>query len=94
MDCFAASGLEPVVWVDDPKDPDTHVYPGGPVHPPGPRSGLRILRPDRASRRGHRTGAGTGFSLIGVEQHRAVLARDAVGDRAETHLDRSLDHLG
>src|SRR5690606_16319971 len=35
-----------------------------------------------------------GFSLIGVPHRDGVAARDAIGDRATTHLDRALDFPG
>jgi hydroxymethylpyrimidine pyrophosphatase-like HAD family hydrolase len=35
-----------------------------------------------------------GFSMIGVPHGDGVAARDAIADRAETHLDRSFDYAG
>ncbi len=35
-----------------------------------------------------------GFSMIGVEHHHGVAAMEAIGDLAEVHLDRSIDHPG
>jgi hydroxymethylpyrimidine pyrophosphatase-like HAD family hydrolase len=95
LEAFTACDLQPVVHVDHPTDPDVHAFLG-----PQPST-----HPDHAA--GFGSSARTaplaevvatvpvlGFSLIGLEHGRLVAVRDAVGDRAETHLDRSLDYPG
>jgi len=92
LDAFERVGLEPVVYIDHPTcevvlgpSPDTH-----PEH-------ARVLEPD-ALRGDLREALGAttvlGFGLIGVEHHHGVAVVDAVGERATTHLDRSLDRPG
>ena len=92
-DAFAGLDLQPVVHVDHP-DVDVFV---------GPRPSTN---PDHASALLAARGAVgdlaavaadvpvLGFSMIGMDHGLCVAARDAVGDRAETHLDRSLDFPG
>jgi hypothetical protein len=89
---FRSVGLEPVVYVDHPDwevvlgpDPSTHprhVEALGPsagrVAPEDAVAGLTVL----------------GFGLIGIEHADAAAAHRSIGDAAETHLDRSLDHPG
>ncbi len=95
LSAFTASGLQPVVHVDHPLDPDIHAFLG-----PSPST-----HPDHAASFGADAGTSDldevvatlpvlGFSLIGVEHGRLVAVRDAIGDQAETHLDRSLDYPG
>lgn len=90
---FAGLGLQPVVHVDHP-DVDVFVGP----HPstnPDHAAALLAAR----GRVGDLAAVAAevpvlGFSMIGMEHGLCVAARDAVGDRAETHLDRSLDFPG
>lgn len=92
---FTASDLQPVVHVDHPTDPDVHAFLG-----PQPST-----HPDHAASIGSHARTATleevvatvpvlGFSLIGVAHGVLVGVRDVIGDRAETHLDRSLDYPG
>lgn len=87
---FRSVGLDPVVYLDHPEldavlsaspstNPDHARAIGGP-----PADLDRVVAEE----------AVLGFSLIGVPHRRCVAARDAVGDQAETHLDRSLEYPG
>lgn len=90
---FAGLGLQPVVHVDHP-DADVFVGSQPSTHPEHAAALLAA--------RGRVGDLGAvvaelpvlGFSLIGVEHGVCVAARDAVGSRAETHLDRSLEYAG
>lgn len=92
LGAFERVGLEPVVYIDHPTfevvlgpSPDTHPEH---AHALGPDA-LRVeLREALAST------TVLGFGLIGVEHHHGVAMVDAIGGRAATHLDRSLDHPG
>lgn len=89
---FASVGLEPVVYVDHPEW-EVVLGPSPSTHPEhalalGPAAGR--LEPELAVEQL----TVLGFGLIGIEHGDAVAARDAIGDVAETHLDRSLDHPG
>lgn len=89
---FRDAGLEPVVYVDHPTwevvlgpNPSTHPRH---VEALGPAAGQ--VEPERAVAEL----TVLGFGLIGIEHADAVAAHRAIGDTAETHLDRSLDHPG
>jgi hydroxymethylpyrimidine pyrophosphatase-like HAD family hydrolase len=89
---FRSVGLEPVVYVDHPDhevfladDPSTHPVHAAALAPTAGRGDLARVVAEEAV---------LGFSMIGVPHGQGVAARDAVGERAETHLDRSLDHAG
>jgi hydroxymethylpyrimidine pyrophosphatase-like HAD family hydrolase len=89
---FGSVGLEPVVYVDH-TDWEVVLGPTPSTHPEharalGPSAGR--LEPELAIEQL----TVLGFGLIGIEHGDAVAARDAIGDVAETHLDRSLDHPG
>jgi hydroxymethylpyrimidine pyrophosphatase-like HAD family hydrolase len=87
---FRSVGLDPVVYLDHPEldavlsaTPSTHpdharAIGGDPVDLDEVVATLPVL----------------GFSMIGRPHAECVAARDAVGPRAETHLDRSLDFPG
>lgn len=87
---FRSVGLDPVVYVDAP-DHEAVLSPTPSTHPEHARSldavvgDLDAVVADQPV---------LGFSLIGVEHARAAAASDAVGERSETHLDRSLDFPG
>jgi hypothetical protein len=87
---FRSAGLDPVVYLDHPTldavlsaTPSTH-----------PEHARQLGAPTADLDTVVATEAVLGFSVIGVEHGRCVAARDAVGDRAETHLDRSLEFPG
>lgn len=87
---FRSVDLQPVVYVDRP-DADAVLGPAPSTHPDharaigGPPTDLdQVVAED----------AVLGFSLIGVDHALCVAARDAIGDVAETHLDRSLEFSG
>ena len=99
-DAFTGVGLSPVVYVDHPRydvflspSPDTHpghvamlgVTAGTAPEPVGGGDGLREVVAREAV---------LGFSLIGIPFAAAEAAHAAVLDRAEPHLDRSIDHPG
>lgn len=87
---FRSAGLDPVVYLDHPTlDAVLSTTPS--THPEHVRQlGAATADLDTVVA----TEAVLGFSVIGVEHGRCVAARDAVGDRAETHLDRSLEFPG
>ncbi|MCB1258057.1 MAG: HAD family phosphatase [Microthrixaceae bacterium] len=92
LDAFQGVGIDPVVYVDDP-DIEAYVSETPSTHP----EHVRMLRPNLAVsdlREVVTTQRVLGFSLIGVQHGLAVAARDAIGDLAETHLDRSIDFAG
>ena len=89
---FRSVGLEPVVYVDHPTwevvlgpDPSTHPRH---VEALGPSAG-RVAPEDAVAEL-----TVLGFGLIGIEHADAAAAHRSIGDAAETHLDRSLDHPG
>jgi hypothetical protein len=84
--------LEPVLYVDHPtwevvlgSRPSTH-----PRHVEALDPAAGRVEPERAVEEL----TVLGFGLIGIEHRDAAAAHRAIGDRAETHLDRSLDHPG
>lgn len=93
LGAFHGLGLEPVVHVDHP-DVDVVVAPQPSTHPEHAAAVLAAR-----GRVGDLAAVVAevpvlAFSMIGVEHGVCVAARDAVGARAETHLDRSLDYPG
>ncbi len=87
---FRSADLDPLVYLDPPTleavlraTPSTH-----------PEHARQLGAPAADLDEVVATEAVLGFSVIGVEHDRCVRARDAVGDRAETHLDRSLEFPG
>ncbi|NLV55868.1 MAG: HAD family phosphatase [Acidimicrobiales bacterium] len=87
---FAEVGLRPVVYVDHPEvdvfladEPSTH-----PLHVE--QLGTTAATDDLERVVAEETVLG--FSMIGVPWADAEAASGAVGDRAEVHLDRSLDY--
>jgi len=89
---FRSVGLDPVVYVDHPRydvflseTPSTHEEH---VRALGDMAGVDDLARVVAEE------AVLGFSMIGVEHHLGVAARDALGDTVEVHLDRSIDFPG
>ncbi len=92
LGAFASVGLAPVVYVDDPRY-DVFLAPEPTTNPAhvadlGATAGTDDLQRVVAEI------PVLGFSMIGVDHHHGVAARDAIGHRAETHLDRSLDYPG
>ena len=84
--------LEPVVYVDHPTW-EVVLGPAPSTHPRhvealGPAAG-RVSPEDAVAEL-----TVLGFGLIGIEHVDAAAAHRAIGDAAETHLDRSLDHPG
>lgn len=89
---FETAGLQPVVYVDHPRydvflgpSPSTHE---GHVRSLGDTAGTDDLGRVCAEE------AVLGFGMIGVPHAAAAAARDALGERVEVHLDRSLDYPG
>jgi len=89
---FSSVGLRPVMYVDHPtydvflaEEPSTN-----PVHVEqlGDSAAFGDLRRVAAEE------AVLGFSMIGVPHADGVAALEAIGDLAESHLDRSLDFAG
>lgn len=87
---FRGVGMDPVVYVDDP-DRDAVVSATPSTHPSHARA---IGGPPADLDRVISEQAVLGFSMIGVDHTACAAAREAIGDRAETHLDRSLDFPG
>ncbi|HJR24339.1 MAG TPA: HAD hydrolase family protein, partial [Acidimicrobiales bacterium] len=89
---FRSVGLDPVVYVDHP---DVDVFLG-PVPATNPKHvadlGTTAATDDLA--RVAAEEVVLGFGMIGVPHADGVAARDAIGDLAEVHLDRSLDYPG
>lgn len=87
---FRSVGMDPVIYVDR-ADVDAVISATPSTHPDHARA---IGGPPVDLDEAVGEGAVLGFSLIGVPHGRCVTARDAVGEVAETHLDRSLDFPG
>ncbi len=89
---FRGVGLEPVVYVDHPTI-DVFLAPQPSTHPNHVEQlGTTAATDDLA--RVVAEEAVLGFSMIGVPWTDGEAAVGAVGDRAEVHLDRSLDYDG
>lgn len=90
LDGFRSAGLDPVVYLDHPTI-DAVLSPTPSTHPEhqrqldAPTMDLDAVVAEEAV---------LGFSVIGVEHARCVAARDAIGDRSQTHLDRSIEFPG
>jgi len=89
---FRSVGLDPVVYVDSP---DVEVFisttPGtNPDHVLALASGAGVDDLDRVVAEERVLG----FGILGVSHGEGVAVVEAVGDIAETHLDRSLDFPG
>ncbi|MET0726970.1 MAG: HAD family hydrolase [Acidimicrobiales bacterium] len=89
---FTSVGLEPVVYVDHPRydvflsaDPSTHPEHVRALGDTAHVDDLARVCADEAV---------LGFSMIGVPHRDGVAAGEALGDLAEVHLDRSLEHSG
>lgn len=87
---FATAGLQPVVYVDHP-EVDVFLGPQASTNPHhiaqlGSTAAVDDLARVAAEE------AVLGFSMIGVPVGDGVAAVDAVGDLAETHLDRAIDY--
>lgn len=89
---FRSVGLDPVVYVDNPRydvflseTPSTHPEH---VRALGDTAGIddlaRVVAEEPV----------LGFGMIGVEHRLGVAAEEALGDDVEVHLDRSLDYPG
>ncbi len=87
---FRSVGRDPVVYVDRP-DVDAVLSATPSTHPDHARA---IGGPPVDLDRAVGEEAVLGFSMIGLPHGECVEAADAVGDVAETHLDRSLDFPG
>ncbi|MGI8939843.1 MAG: HAD family hydrolase [Iamia sp.] len=87
---FRSVGLDPVVYIDSPRT-DAVVSAQPSTHPEHARAiGGEAADLDRTVAEE----AVLGFSLIGVAHSDCVAVAEAVGELAETHLDRSLDFPG
>lgn len=92
LEAFRSVGLDPVMYIDHPRyevalsdDPSTnpeHVAALGDTAVVGDLHQFAMEE------------AVLGFSLIGVPHRDGVAAVDAIGELAETHLDRSIDYPG
>lgn len=89
---FSSVGLAPVVYVDHPTV-DVFLGPA-PSTNPGHVATLGDTAVTDDLARVVAEEAVLGFSMIGVPHADGVLARDALGDAVEVHLDRSLDYPG
>jgi hydroxymethylpyrimidine pyrophosphatase-like HAD family hydrolase len=89
---FTSVGLSPVVYVDHPRvdvflgpAPSTHAEHAAMLRPTAGVDDLaRVVAEETV----------LGFGLIGIPVGSGEAAARAVGDLAELHLDRSLDHPG
>lgn len=89
---FRSVGLDPVVYVDHP-DYDVFLSPTpstNPVHVEQLGDSAAVDDLERVVTEE----AVLGFSMIGVPHRDGVAAQRAIGDLAESHLDRSLDFGG
>jgi len=92
LDAFGDAGLAPVVYVDHP-EVDAFLAPEPSTNPDHVTGLGGTARTDDLGRV-VREETVLGFSMIGVPFHDAEAAADRVGDRAEVHLDRSIDYEG
>ncbi|MHB1140045.1 MAG: HAD family hydrolase [Microthrixaceae bacterium] len=89
---FGSVDLQPVVYVDHP-DHDVVLGPAPSTHP------VHVAQLGSTAVVGDLEQAVEdqpvlGFSMIGVPHGQGVAALEAIGDLAESHLDRSIDHPG
>ena len=89
---LAAVGLQPVVYVDHPRW-DAFLGPAPSTNPEHVRQLGDTATTDDLARVAAEEVV-LGFGMIGVPHADGVAARDAIGDLAEVHLDRSLDYPG
>lgn len=89
---FAAVGLQPVLYVDHPRcdaflgpDPSTNAEHVRQLGDTATTDDLARVAAEEVV---------LGFGMIGVPHADGVAALEAIGDTAEVHLDRSLDHPG
>lgn len=87
---FRSVGLDPVVYLDHP-DHEAAISTTPSTNTDHARRLDALVDDLEAVVAAHPV---LGFSLIGVEHRFATAGRDAVGEVAETHLDRSLDYPG
>jgi len=87
---FRSAGLDPVVYLDHPTI-DAAVSATPSTNPDHRR---QLQAPTMDLDEVVATEAVLGFSVIGVAHGACVAARDAIGDQAETHLDRSIEYPG
>lgn len=92
LDAMSAADLSPVVYVDDPKI-DAYISQSPSTHPEhvrdmGDTAGVGDLTEVIGNH------SVLGFSMIGVSYEHAEAAAEKIGQRAEVHLDRSLDFEG
>ena len=92
LTAFRGVGLEPVVYVDHPTI-DVFLAPRPSTHPNHVEQLGDTATVDDLARVVAEE-AVLGFSMIGVPWPDGEAASGAVGDRAEVHLDRSLDYEG
>jgi hydroxymethylpyrimidine pyrophosphatase-like HAD family hydrolase len=92
MAAFAEQDLQPVVYVDHPRwdaflgpRPDTNAQHVRQLGDTATTADLTRVCAEEAV---------LGFGMIGVPFADAEAAQEAVGDRAEVHLDRSIDYVG
>ena len=89
---FRSVGLDPVMYVDH-AEVDVFLSSTPSTHREHVRALGDTAAVDDLERVAHEE-AVLGFSMIGVPHSDGVAARDAIGDLAEPHLDRSLDYPG
>jgi len=87
-----SQGCEPVVYVDHPHL-DAFIGTAPATHPNHVAAFGPAIATDDLSRVVAEEVV-LGFSMIGVAFATATAVADAIGDRAETHLDRSIDYPG
>jgi hydroxymethylpyrimidine pyrophosphatase-like HAD family hydrolase len=92
MAAFTSVGLQPVVYVDHPRW-DAFLGPQPSTNPNHIRQLGGTVTTDDLERVAAEE-AVLGFGMIGVPYGDAEAAQLAVGDRAEVHLDRSIDYEG
>lgn len=92
LGAFRSVGLDPVVYVDHPRY-DVYLSEHPSTHPEhvrqlGDSAGIddldRVVREETV----------LSFSMIGVPHRDGVAVHEAIGELAESHLDRSLDYAG
>ena len=92
LGAFRSVGLDPVIYVDHPDhDVVLSATPAtNPVHVRQLGDTAVVGDLDRAVAEQHVLG----FSMIGVPHRDGVAAAEAIGELAESHLDRAIDHPG
>lgn len=89
---FRSVGLDPVVYVDHPEF-EVFLGPTPSTHPDHVAFLAGSAATDDLARVVEREPV-LGFGLLGIQHGDGVAAAEAVGELAETHLDRSIDYPG